>query len=38
MQISNDPPVRPVDPSRFALFELGFRLHYLLAGAFAKPL
>jgi len=29
------PPARPVDPSRFALFDLGFRPFYLLAGAYA---
>jgi len=28
-------PSHPVDPSRFALFDLGFRPFYLLAGAFA---
>jgi hypothetical protein len=33
MQIPLDPPVRPVDPTRFALFDLGFRPLYLLAGA-----
>ena len=35
MQISIDPPERPVGPSRFALFDLGFRPLYLLAGAYA---
>jgi uncharacterized protein involved in response to NO len=33
MQIQD--PARAVDPSRFALFDLGFRPFYLLAGAFA---
>jgi uncharacterized protein involved in response to NO len=33
MQIQD--PRRAVDPSRFALFDLGFRPFYLLAGAFA---
>lgn len=28
-------PPRPVDPQRFALFDLGFRPFYLLAGAYA---
>lgn len=33
--ISISPPTKPVDPSRFALFDLGFRPLYLLAGAYA---
>ena len=33
--ISFSPPTKPVDPSRFALFDLGFRPLYLLAGAYA---
>lgn len=33
MQIQD--PARAVDPARFALFDLGFRPFYLLAGAFA---
>ena len=35
MLIPADPPARPVDASRFALFDLGFRPFYLLAGAYA---
>ncbi len=35
MVIPISPPARPVDPSRFALFDLGFRPFYLLAGAYA---
>lgn len=35
MVIPISPPARPVDPSRFALFDLGFRPLYLLAGAYA---
>jgi uncharacterized protein involved in response to NO len=35
MLIPADPPARPVDASRFALFDLGFRPLYLLAGAYA---
>ncbi len=35
MLIPVDAPSRPVDPARFALFDLGFRPFYLLAGAFA---
>lgn len=35
MMTSVRAPMRPVDPSRFALFDLGFRPLYLLAGAYA---
>ena len=35
MTMTISPPARPVDPSRFALFDLGFRPFYLLAGAYA---
>src|SRR3970282_1570646 len=35
MLIPVDPPARPVDASRCALFDLGFRPLYLLAGAYA---
>ena len=35
MLTSINPPAAPVDPSRFALFDLGFRPFYLLAGAYA---
>jgi len=35
MLIPVEPPSRPVDPARFALFDLGFRPFYLLAGAYA---
>ena len=35
MLIPISPPARPVHPSRFALFDLGFRPFYLLAGAYA---
>jgi len=35
MLIPVEAPARPVDPSRFALFDLGFRPFYLLAGVFA---
>ena len=35
MLIPVDPPARPVDASRCALFDLGFRPFYLLAGAYA---
>jgi len=35
MLTSIQAPERPVDPSRFALFDLGFRPLYLLAGAYA---
>jgi uncharacterized protein involved in response to NO len=35
MAVSIDSPTPPVDASRFALFDLGFRPLYLLAGAFA---
>ena len=35
MLIPADPPARPVDASRCALFDLGFRPFYLLAGAYA---
>jgi len=35
MLIPIDPPSRPADPARFALFDLGFRPFYLLAGAYA---
>ena len=35
MLIPVEPPSRPVDPARFALFDLGFRPFYLLAGAHA---
>ncbi|HEX5091225.1 MAG TPA: NnrS family protein [Burkholderiales bacterium] len=35
MLVSVDPPSPPVDPARFALFDLGFRPFYLLAGAYA---
>ena len=35
MLIPVEAPARPVDPGRFALFDLGFRPLYLLAGAFA---
>ena len=35
MLIPVEAPARPVDPARCALFDLGFRPFYLLAGAFA---
>lgn len=35
MPIAIHPPAPPVDPQRFALFDLGFRPLYLLAGAYA---
>jgi uncharacterized protein involved in response to NO len=35
MHIPIEPPSRPVDPARFALFDLGFRPFYLLAGIYA---
>ena len=35
MLIPVDPPARPVDASRCALFDLGFRPFYLLAGTYA---
>ena len=35
MLTSINPPAASVDPSRFALFDLGFRPFYLLAGAYA---
>lgn len=35
MLIPLEAPSQPVDPARFALFDLGFRPFYLLAGAYA---
>lgn len=35
MLIPIEPPARTIDPARFALFDLGFRPFYLLAGAYA---
>jgi uncharacterized protein involved in response to NO len=35
MHIAIEPPSPPVDPARFALFDLGFRPFYLAAGAYA---
>jgi uncharacterized protein involved in response to NO len=35
MPMTIESPSRPVDPRRFALFDLGFRPFYLLAGAYA---
>jgi uncharacterized protein involved in response to NO len=35
MHIPIEPPSPAVDPARFALFDLGFRPFYLLAGAYA---